>query len=75
MDREAWHAAVHGVAKSQILRDWTELNCVPRIVPDMVGNHCTQQIEKAASRVLKTSYHLFKWILKNIFKDKGYGFH
>ena len=27
MDREAWHAAVHGVAKSWIrLRDWTELN-------------------------------------------------
>ena len=27
MDREAWHAAVHGVAKSQRwLSDWTELN-------------------------------------------------
>ena len=27
MDREAWHAAVHRVAKSQTwLRDWTELN-------------------------------------------------
>ena len=26
MDREAWHAAVHGVAKSQIwLSNWTEL--------------------------------------------------
>ena len=26
MDREAWHAAVHGVTKSQIqLSDWTEL--------------------------------------------------
>ena len=28
MDREAWHAAVHGVTKSQTwLNNWTELNC------------------------------------------------
>ena len=28
MDREAWRAAVHGVAKCRTqLRDWTELNC------------------------------------------------
>ena len=27
MDREAWHAAVHGVAKRRTrLSDWTELN-------------------------------------------------
>ena len=29
MDREAWHAVIHGVAKSWTrLSDWTELNCV-----------------------------------------------
>ena len=29
MDREAWHAAVHGVAKSRTrLSDWTELNWI-----------------------------------------------
>ena len=29
MDRKPWHAAVHGVAKSQTrLSDWTELNCL-----------------------------------------------
>ena len=29
MDREAWHAAIHGVAKSQTrLSDWTELTLV-----------------------------------------------
>ena len=28
MDREAWHAAVHEISKSQtLLSDWTELNC------------------------------------------------
>ena len=26
MDREAWHAAVHGVPKSQTGLSWTELN-------------------------------------------------
>ena len=27
MDRKAWHAAIHGVAKSRTrLSDWTELN-------------------------------------------------
>ena len=29
MDREAWHAAVHGVTKSQtLLSDWTQLICI-----------------------------------------------
>ena len=29
MDREAWRAAIHGVAKSQtLLSDWTELNWI-----------------------------------------------
>ena len=29
MDREAWHAVVHGVGKSQTgLSDWTELNII-----------------------------------------------
>ena len=31
MDREAWRAAVHGVAKSWTqLSDWTELNWIPK---------------------------------------------
>ena len=33
MDREAWHAVIHGVAKSWAwLSDWTELREVPRIL-------------------------------------------
>ena len=30
IDREAWHAAIHGVGKSRTqLSDWTELICEP----------------------------------------------
>ena len=37
LDREAWSAAVHGVAKSQIwLRDWTELNWEAESVHDTI---------------------------------------
>ena len=33
MDREAWGAAVHGIAKSRIrLSDWTELNWYPNLL-------------------------------------------
>ena len=36
IDREAWHAAVHGVAKSQTqLSDWTELNPITEINQSM----------------------------------------
>ena len=35
MDRETWHAAVHGIAKSQIqLSDWTELSKVSQTEKD-----------------------------------------
>ena len=35
MDREAWHAAVHGVAKSQTrLSDWTELMFITQFKPE-----------------------------------------
>ena len=38
MDREAWHAAVHGVAKSRTrLSDWTELNCHKLLQTIVIG--------------------------------------
>ena len=37
MDREAWHAAIHGVAKSRTwLSDWTELNWTDIYLPPLL---------------------------------------
>ena len=37
MDRELWHAAVHGVTKSQTrLSDWTELNRLAALCKDII---------------------------------------
>ena len=42
MDREAWRAAIHGVAKSgRQLRDWTELKC-PRLF--VLFSPCTSKV-------------------------------
>ena len=59
MDREDWHAAVHGVAKSQTrLSKWTELNCF-----SMSGSICCFltciQVFQEAGKVVWYS-HLFK---------------
>ena len=41
MDREAWRAAVHGVAKSQTrLSDWTELELQKKLLPHSYGTQC-----------------------------------
>ena len=55
MDREAWRAAVHGVAKSQTrLSDWTELNLmiiVVVVVPMMI---IKMRIAAAAAKSLQS---------------------
>ena len=43
MDRETWHAAVHGVTKSRTwLSDWTEL-----IISITVGKNPLEEMEQA----------------------------
>ena len=43
MDREAWHAAIHGVAKSRTrLSDWTELNWT--VVMDVNRAYCSDHL-------------------------------
>ena len=39
MDREAWYAVIHGVAKSQMwLSDWTELNRKRKWCSEVLNN-------------------------------------
>ena len=65
MDREAWRAAVHGVAKSRTwLSNWTELNWTDdrEIPPQAYGNGQTYNTEhqtgEVDSSLLVTSPHI-----------------
>ena len=56
MDREAWRAAIHGVAKSRTrLSDWTELNggsetlCSPRLDLPWVGDKASHSTISSSS--------------------------
>ena len=54
MDREAWRAAVHGVAKSQTwLSDWTELNLFLNVIYSFL-------LKKVLSTKIFDSNPLFK---------------
>ena len=45
MDREAWRAAIHGVAKSRTrLSDWTELNWTISDVDIFLCDYCHSYI-------------------------------
>ena len=47
MDREAWHAAVHGVAKNWTrLSNWTELNAVIKMMASLRALSCALQLLK-----------------------------
>ena len=66
MDREAWRAAVHGVAKNRIrLSDWTELNrtdITKKYIIDAFELWCWRRL----LRVLWTERRLNQSILKEI---------
>ena len=65
MDREAWHAVVHGVAKSRTwLSDWTELNsCIGRWI---LYHRATRET------LVRTFLNGWKEIQKmNVFLDMG----
>ena len=56
MDREAWHAAVHGIAKSQTrLSNWTELNWVRWMTLEPI-------IQSEVSQRQKDKYHILTHI-------------
>ena len=56
MDKEAWHAAIHGVAKSRTrLRDWTELNWTFSITKEL-QNFLRHKIEIQVLYLALTSF-------------------
>ena len=58
MDREAWHAAVHGTAKSQTrLSDWNELN----------WTECLSYVPKTMLNMLHASSHVILMMLLSHF--------
>ena len=66
MDREAWRAAIHGIAKSRTwLRDWTELT--DWTGTSLRGNHPGRSIAQVAKNSQKNSQAL-TCIFKEIWK-------
>ena len=62
MDREAWHAAVHGVTKSRTqLSHWTELNWVKAMVFPVVMYGCESWTIKKAELWRIDVFELLCW--------------
>ena len=62
MDREAWHAAVHGVAKSRTrLSDWSELNCMLERVAISFSRGSSRPVSLYLPHCRQILYH---WVLQ-----------
>ena len=54
-DREAWHAAVHGITKSQTrLSNWPELNTLVYTGPEFRGRICAVNMDQCDKYLLST---------------------
>jgi len=76
MDREAWHAVIHGVAKSRTrLSNWTELNWMCPIVN--LWLHCnscyipqfTTYLSKSCLPLTPWAHYLLKRLLASVSKN------
>ena len=65
MNREAWHATVHGVAKSQTrLSNWTELNWTDRFL-GLFSNLLDQNLGFGSSTLYCNKiFRIFSWLMK-----------
>ena len=64
MDREAWHAVIHGVAKSQTrLSDWTELNWTEYTLIHRLNIPGSYAVLSLPYRTLLPSCHILNWAL------------
>ena len=78
MDREAWHAAVHGVAKSQTwLSEWTELNWLHYYCSsNIIQNHYYILLEMRSELRpwwWQLQFKVTKIVVVNVFVIKGIG--
>ena len=74
MDREAWHAVIHGVTKSQTwLSDWTELNWSGK--GTMFHSKWDDDYEIAIFLFLKKSLHWPHCLLQSLWGVSHIGFY
>ena len=73
MDRETWHAAVHGVTKSRTkLSNWTELNSNGK--HNKIGKHKKKKLTQSLYEIcVRKKYFLSEGMMRKIRQRKGFG--